>query len=121
MKAKVLIVEDDEAVLETLQLMLEGEFNVIVARNGAEAVNIFEFVKPDVVLMDIFLPEMDGVQATKEILKKDPNAIVIGITAYARRRGRDLIEAGARELLEKPFGRKLVIDTIQKYLKDQNR
>jgi len=117
MKTKVLVVEDDEAVLETIQLMLLGEFNVLVARNGAEAINVFEFAKPDVILMDILLPEMDGVEATREILRRDPSVIIIGITAYAKRRGKDLLEAGAKDVIEKPFGRRLLIDTIKRYLK----
>ncbi len=119
MRAKVIIVEDDEAVLETLQLMLQNEFDVLVAKTGVEAINAFEFAKPDIVLMDILLPEMDGAEATREILKKYPNTVVIGITAYARRRGKDLIEAGAKEVLEKPFGRKLLVDTIKKYLESK--
>ncbi len=117
MRIKVLIVEDDEAVLETLELMLKNEFDVIAVKTGVEAINAFEFAKPEVVLMDILLPEMDGAEATKEILKRSPDTVVIGITAYARRRGKDLINAGAKEVLEKPFGRKLLVETIKKYLR----
>ncbi len=119
MKTKVLVVEDDEAVLETIQLMLMGEFNVLIARTGNEAINVFEFAEPEVILMDILLPEKDGVEATKEILKRDPNVIVIGITAYARRRGKELLEAGAREVIEKPFGRRILIDTIKRHLRSR--
>ncbi len=117
MRPKVLVVEDDDAVLETIQLMLMNEFNVLIARNGAEAIRLFEFAKPEVVLLDILLPDIDGVKVAEEILKRDQNAIIIGITAYARRRGKDLLNSGAKEVLEKPFGKTLLLDTIKKYLK----
>ncbi len=117
MKHRVLVVEDDLAVLEVLQLMLSEKFDVIVATNGKEGVEMYQSMKPDIVLMDIMMPEMDGVQATKEILKRDPNAKILAITAYAAHKGKDILEAGALEIIEKPFTKKQLIETIEKYLK----
>ncbi|MEM2727189.1 MAG: response regulator [Archaeoglobaceae archaeon] len=114
----VLIVEDDVAVLEVLQMMLSENYNVILARNGKDAINSYKMYKPDIVLMDIVLPVIDGIEATKEIKKKYPNAKIIGITAFAIQKGKDLLKAGALEIIEKPFTRKKLIDTIEKYLKD---
>lgn len=116
-KKKVLIVEDDDSVLEVLKLMLsKSNYQIIVARNGEEAVNCYKFTRPDIVLMDIELPVMDGITATKMIMEIDPNAIIIGVTAYSISKGRDLIQAGAKEIIEKPFSKKKILQTIEKYI-----
>ncbi|MCC6027593.1 MAG: response regulator [Archaeoglobus sp.] len=114
-KAKVLVVDDDDVLLEIYQVFLR-DFQVYVAKNGEEAVRAFKFFKPDVVLMDISMPVMDGVEATKEILKADPKAVVIGVTAFAPQRGDELLKAGAKEILGKPFNRRTLIEIINKYL-----
>ncbi|WP_456368898.1 response regulator [Geoglobus sp.] len=114
---KILVVEDDPAVLEVIRMMLNGnECQVLTARNGKEAVDLYRFAKPDIVLMDVEMPVMDGVQATKEILKLDPNAKIIGVTAFSKTKGKDLLAAGALEMIEKPFTRRKILGTIKKYL-----
>jgi two-component system response regulator/two-component system chemotaxis response regulator CheY len=114
-KAKVLVVDDDDVLLEIYQVFLR-DFQVYVAKNGEEAVRAFKFFKPDVVLMDISMPVMDDVEATKEILKADPKAVVIGVTAFAPQRGDELLKVGAKEILGKPFNRRTLIEIINKYL-----
>jgi len=116
-KHKILIVEDDPAVLDVLRLILNNkDWQIFTAKNGREALDIYRFAKPDVVLMDIELPVMDGVEATKAIMSVDSKAIVIGITAFSRTRGEELITAGAVELIEKPFTKRKIISAIEKYL-----
>ncbi|MCS7121805.1 MAG: response regulator [Archaeoglobaceae archaeon] len=115
-KPKILVVEDDLALLEVLKIMLQEEFEVILATDGKSAVKIYETYKPDLVLMDIALPEMNGVEATKEIVKRDPNAKIIAVSAYARSRGKEILDVGAKETLEKPFTKKKLIEIIKKYL-----
>ena len=117
-KKVVLIVDDDLALLEALELMLKGKYEVVKATNGKEAVRVYKNIKPDLVLTDVVMPEMDGIETTEEILKIDPNAKIIGITAYYQSKEKDLIKAGAKEVLEKPFTRKKLIEVIEKYLKD---
>ncbi|WP_202320752.1 response regulator [Archaeoglobus neptunius] len=119
LKPRILVVEDDLAVLEALKLMLEERYEVVVAVNGKEAVALFERFKPDIILMDIAMPEMDGVAATKEILKRDPDAIVLCITAFKAHRGKEMLEAGAKEIIEKPFTRRQLIEKIEHYLQKQ--
>ncbi len=114
-KAKVLVVDDDDVLLEIYQVFLR-DFQVYIAKNGEEAVRAFKFFKPDVVLMDVSMPIMDGVEATKEILKVDPRAVIIGVTAFASQRGDELLKAGAKEILGKPFNRKTLIEMIDKYV-----
>ncbi|MET1123774.1 MAG: response regulator [Archaeoglobaceae archaeon] len=116
LRHRVLVVEDDAAVLEAIQLMLRNDYEVIVATNGKDAVKLYQAYKPDIVLMDINLPEMDGVMATREIIKIDPNAKIIGISAYAKRRGEELLKAGAKEVIEKPFSKSKLLETVRRYL-----
>jgi len=114
---KILIAEDDESVLEVLKLILSREnYQILTAKNGREAIDLYRFAKPEIVLMDIELPELDGISATKEIKSIDPNAKIIGVTAYARSKGNELTSAGALEIIEKPFNRRKIISTIKKYL-----
>ncbi len=120
MRRRILIVEDDEAVLETVELMLGKDYEIMKATDGWEAVKLYKVFNPDIVLMDIVMPRMDGVEATREILKIDPEAKIIGVTAYASRKGKELIEAGAKEIVEKPFTRSELVGTIEKYLDDHD-
>ncbi|MCS7143595.1 MAG: response regulator [Archaeoglobaceae archaeon] len=115
-KKVILIVDDDIALLEALELMLKGRYEVVKAINGREAVKIYKNIKPDLVLTDVVMPEMDGIEATEEILRIDPNAKIVGITAYYMSKEKDLLKAGAKEVLEKPFTRKRLIEVIEKYI-----
>lgn len=117
-KRKILVVDDDANVLESLKLILEEKYEVMTAKNGKEAVQMYEVHKPDIVLMDIIMPMMNGVEATKEIRKYDENAKIIGITAYARTHKNIFLKAGALEVIEKPFKKKLLFETIEKYLQN---
>jgi len=100
---KILIVEDDHGVLEVEELMLSDRYDVVTATDGDEAVKEYVEHRPSLVLMDIMLPVMDGVQATRKILKIDSNARIVGVTAYAENRGEELLREGALDVLKKPF------------------
>uniref|UniRef100_A0A7J2TI02 Response regulator n=1 Tax=Archaeoglobus fulgidus TaxID=2234 RepID=A0A7J2TI02_ARCFL len=114
-REKVLIIEDDDSIREIVRIMLK-DYDVIEASNGLDGIRLFLKERPKVVLVDISMPEIDGVEVTREILKADPKAIVIGLTAFARSRGRDLMEAGATCIIEKPFTRKILKEVIEKSL-----
>src|SRR6185369_12374156 len=84
----VLIVDDHEVVREGLRLSLSRASHVRVigeAGDGATAVALVERRKPDVVIMDVRMPGMDGLEATKEILKVQPDAAVLIFTAFSER------------------------------------
>ncbi len=115
MSIRVMVVDDDDNIREILKVMLK-DYEVIEAASGYEAIKMYEKYKPDIVFMDIMMPDVDGVLATKEILKMDPKAVIIGITAFARSKGSDLIAAGAKEVVEKPFTRKKLKAIIHKYV-----
>ncbi|MEM1578385.1 MAG: response regulator [Archaeoglobaceae archaeon] len=112
---RVLVIDDDDSIREIIRIMLK-EFEVLEASNAIEGIKLFQTMNPDIVLMDISMPGIDGVEATKEILKINPKAIVLGITAFARSRGKELIEAGAKGIIEKPFTRKSLKEIIGKCL-----
>ncbi len=113
--ARILIADDDELLREVLKTML-SDFEVIEADSGKRAVVLYKMHRPDVVLMDIVMPEMDGIEATREITRIDPDAVVIAITAYAPTKGKDMLDAGAREVLSKPIRRVELVEKIKRYL-----
>ena len=107
---KILLVDDNQDFLDILKQGLHAH-EVLLANNGLEGVETYKKELPDVVVMDIKMPVMDGIKATKEIIKFNPNAIVIGGTAYTELQ-KDLFDAGAKFVLIKPFS----IDSIEKII-----
>jgi DNA-binding NarL/FixJ family response regulator len=96
---RVLIVDDHEIVREGLQILLaeEADFEVAgVAGDGTTALKLVDQLKPDVILMDLVMPGLDGIEATQRILKNNPVARVLILTTFADdQRVRDAIRAGA--------------------------
>lgn len=113
-RPRLLIVDDDDSIREIVRIMLK-DYDIIEASNGEEAVRAYKMFKPDLVLMNIQMPKMDGVEATREILKIDPHAKIVGLTAFARSRGREMLKIGALEVVEKPFTRRTLKELIEKY------
>ena len=102
---RVLVVEDDDSFAEMLRTVLEADGRLEVAgraRDGREGVKLAEALRPDVILMDIVLPVMDGVEATREIRRRRPTIPVVGITGseYAER-ALELREVGAVDFVGK--------------------
>lgn len=110
---KILIVEDDEGMVELLAKILNNH-ELVIANDGKEAIDKFSKERPDLVLMDIELPRMNGVSATKEIRKIDPNAKIIAVTAFAVQRGREILREGALDVIVKPFKVKELLDKIER-------
>jgi two-component system, chemotaxis family, chemotaxis protein CheY len=103
---KVLIVDDSEIIREAIGTWIRGSGIEIVGKavNGKEAVAMFREKKPDVVTLDITMPEMDGLTALAEMLKIDPQAKVIIVSALAAREtALKAIKMGAASYLVKPF------------------
>jgi len=113
---KVLVVDDEPEIREILSIFLK-DYEVIEASNGAEVVEAYKKYKPDVVIMDIVMPIMDGISATKKIKEIDPDAKIVALTAFAVSKGKDMLNAGAVELLEKPFTKTKIKEIIEKYAK----
>ena len=104
--AKNILICDDAAFMRMMikDILTKNGYNVAgEAENGMKAVEKFKEVNPDLVLMDITMPEMDGIQALKEIKKLDGGAMVI-----------ESIQAGAKDFIVKPFQAERVIEAVKK-------
>lgn len=87
------------------------------AENGREAVGEYERLKPDLVTMDIVMPEVDGIEAVKRILEVDPGARIIMCSAMGQQPlVVEALEAGARDFIVKPFQPSKVVETVRKTL-----
>ncbi len=115
---KILVVEDVAYNFMTLKTLLEDRFEVIHAEDGQRAVELFEQINPVFVFMDVKMPVMDGITATREIRKMSKTVPIVMLTAYAvRSLRRDVAEAGANEMLTKPTTPRKINAILRKYMK----
>ena len=108
MSRKVLIVDDSVAIARKLTKLVEslGEYEVVGhAKNGAEAIKLFKTLEPEMVLMDIIMPMMDGIQSLRTLLKIDPKAKVVMVTSMGGvgSKVEEALRLGARSIISKPF------------------
>lgn len=115
---KILIVDDDINICELLRLYIEREdYSVVIANDGEQAVELFNQEQPDLVLLDIMLPKLDGWQVCKEI-RKISNRPIIMLTAKGELFDKILgLELGADDYIIKPFEAKEVIARIHAVLR----
>ncbi|WP_425806967.1 response regulator [Desulfitobacterium sp. Sab5] len=120
MSANVLIV-DDAAFMRMMvkDILTKNGFNVVgEAENGAVAVEKYTELNPDLVIMDITMPEMDGLQAVREIRKISSQARIIMCSAMGQQAMViDAIQSGAKDFIVKPFQADRVIEAVNKALK----
>jgi len=118
--AKRILVTDDAAFMRMMlsDMLTKAGYNVVGhAENGIVAVQKYNELKPDLTTMDITMPEMDGISATKEIRKNDPTARIIMCSAMGQQHMvMDAIKAGARDFIVKPFDAARVVQAAQKAL-----
>ena len=115
---KILIVDDDINICELLRLYIEKEgFNVVIANDGATAVKLFREQQPDLMLLDIMLPKLDGWQVCREIRKTSDKPIIM-LTAKGETFDKVLgLELGADDYVVKPFDTKEVVARIKAVLR----
>ena len=115
---KILIVDDDINICELLRLYIEKEgFNVVIANDGATAVKLFREQQPDLMLLDIMLPKLDGWQVCREIRKTSDKPIIM-LTAKGETFDKVLgLELGADDYIVKPFDTKEVVERIKAVLR----
>ena len=117
-KLKVLIAEDNESNYILYESMLAGNYELIHAWNGEEAVQLFEETHPDIILMDISMPKMDGYEATSEIKRKDSLVPIIAVTAYAFATDKErMLESGFNGYVSKPINSVRLKEEINYVLK----
>lgn len=117
---KNILICDDAAFMRMMikDVLVRNGYQVVgEAKNGREAVEKYKELRPDLVLMDVFMPEMDGVQALREILQADAGAKVVicrDKTQFCS--AQEALEAGAWDVLIKPFSAETILKTVKKAL-----
>ncbi len=117
-KEKILVVDDEKNICDLLRMYLEKEdYAVVMAHNGVDAVSMFSSEKPDLVLLDIMLPQLDGWQVCREIRKVSEKPIIM-LTAKDEVFDKVLgLELGADDYVTKPFDTKEIIARIKAVLR----
>jgi CheY-like chemotaxis protein len=119
---RILIVDDRKEMLDVIEevLKMRGDTVVAKASTGEQAVELYEKTKPDLVLMDILLPDISGAEATRRIMEKDKNAKILAISAFNRERlEKDCLKAGCKAFLAKPFSVKQLYDAMEQTSKSE--
>jgi len=116
--AKNILICDDAAFMRMMikDILTKNGYNVAgEAENGLKAIEKYKEINPDLVLMDITMPEMDGIQALREIKKVNSSALVIMCSAMGQQAMViESIQAGAKDFIVKPFQAERVIEAVKK-------
>jgi two-component system, chemotaxis family, chemotaxis protein CheY len=117
--ARILIVDDAKFMRMTLSAILSKANHEIVgeAESGKEAVELYKVLKPELVTMDITMPEMNGLEALREIKSEFPDANVMMCSAMGQQKMVvEAIEAGAKDFIVKPFDENRVVEAVNRLL-----
>ena len=122
MKEKILVVEDEEAILIGIVDLLKSEgFKVKEAKNGKDAIFLYNNEKPDLIILDIMIPEINGYDVCKEIRKNDQLTPIIMLTAKGQELDKVIgLELGADDYVVKPFGIHELLARIRAVLRRKN-
>ncbi|HLS90692.1 MAG TPA: response regulator [Limnochordia bacterium] len=114
--ALVLVVDDAAFMRMRLKnVLVQDGHEVIEAGNGVEAIEMYRQHRPDLVMMDITMPEMDGITALKKILQDDPSAKIVICSALGQESTViEAIKSGAKDFIVKPFQPERILDAVKK-------
>jgi DNA-binding response OmpR family regulator len=115
-KHRILIVDDDETLRFLLKKVLD-KFEVYTVSDGEKGIDLYNRIQPKIVLMDIMMKPINGIETTKKILQIDPQATIIGFSAFSRIRGEAMLEAGAKEIISKPVKMNFLRSKIERHIK----
>ena len=117
--AKILITDDSTFMRNMIKMILEPKgYTFCEASNGNEMLKVYEEEKPDMVTLDITMPEMDGIEALRLLREKHPNSKVVMCSAMGQQAMVvEAVQYGAKDFLVKPFEIKHVYETIERVLK----
>lgn len=114
----ILIVEDTELNIDLITQLLEDDYKLLIARDGEQGVDMAKENHPDLILMDISLPVMDGYEATRRIRETLQSTPIIGLSAHAMSgHAQKAKEAGCNDYLTKPVDEDLLITKLKEYLR----
>jgi len=117
MAGKILLIEDEPHIVEALSFLLEREgWQVVAHSNGADAAQVAALCQPDVIILDVMLPNKSGIEILKEIRANTQTALkpVLMLTAKGQARDRaEAQEAGVSVFMTKPFSNQAIIDTVR--------
>ena len=120
MSARILVVEDNDMNMQLVEYLLEeGGFDILKATSGEEALQVTSDTVPDLILMDIHLPGMDGLSVVREMKgnERTKGVPILALTAHAMRGDKDrFLEAGCDGYISKPIDVKTFIPSIEKFL-----
>lgn len=123
MAIKILIADDHGILREAITSLLNNEFGMEVigeAQDGRTAVRLAKELHPDVIIMDIAMPNLNGIEATRQIVREMPNIKVIALSVYADRRSvREMLKAGASGYVPKQCAFKELVTAIQNVVSNQ--
>ncbi len=121
MKNKILVVDDEAHICDIFyQILTKGGYKVSTAGNGKKALEITKKKKPDLVLLDLKLPDLDGIKVLRQIKEIKKDIMVIVITAYGTvKTAREAMKLGAYDYISKPFNLTKVENLIKKTLEMQ--
>ena len=115
----VMVAEDEESNYELVRIVLQKRYRLLRAHNGIEAVTMNEDEKPDLILMDIRMPEMDGLDATRIIKEVNHDTPIIALSAYAFEENiKQAKQAGCDDFMAKPFRVEDLIEMVRKHIGD---
>lgn len=117
-QATILIAEDTDSNFDLLNAILGRKYHLVRARDGMEAVTMYDEVNPDLILMDIKMPNLDGLEATRIIRQLSAEVPIIAQSAYAYEHDRNAAEeAGCNDFISKPIAQEKLKEKIKKWLK----
>jgi len=119
--ARILIMDDDELIIKMLRMALENRgYDVIAATNGREGVRLYGTTPVDLVISDILMPEMDGIEALKALRQRNPELKLIAVSGGGKRLKMDLLKVarilGATATFEKPYNIQELLATVSRLL-----
>ncbi len=115
---KILVVDDAAFIrMRCTKLLTQSGYEVVEAATGVQAVEAYKSARPDAVLLDITMPDMDGLTALKEMRKIDPEAKIAMLSALGQQSVvMEALKAGAKDFVVKPYEPERVLGTVQKLL-----
>jgi len=117
MKKKILVIDDEQGIRESLKIILENDYEIYELQNPENALENIKKINPDLVILDIKMPKMDGIDVLKRIKLKNPSLQVMILSGYKSvDTAQEAIRLGAVDYLTKPFDNKEVYESVKKVL-----